>query len=61
MWRPRSYVTDALYGMLGVMAGAQGTMNNFIFGNERYQYYETIAGESGAGEGFEGATACRRT
>lgn len=42
-------VTDALYGALGVMAGAQGTMNNFTFGNERYQYYETIAGGSGAG------------
>ncbi len=42
-------ITDALYGALGVMAAAQGTMNNFTFGNERYQYYETIAGGSGAG------------
>jgi 5-oxoprolinase (ATP-hydrolysing) len=42
-------ITDALYGALGVMAGAQGTMNNFTFGNERHQYYETIAGGSGAG------------
>ncbi|OGA51120.1 MAG: 5-oxoprolinase [Betaproteobacteria bacterium RIFCSPLOWO2_12_FULL_62_13] len=42
-------VTDALYGALGVMAGSQGTMNNFTFGNARYQYYETIAGGSGAG------------
>src|SRR5690606_1743318 len=42
-------VTDALYGALGVMAAAQGTMNNFTFGNDRYQYYETIAGGSGAG------------
>ncbi|MFT0546764.1 hydantoinase B/oxoprolinase family protein [Allopusillimonas ginsengisoli] len=42
-------VTDALYGALGVMAGAQGTMNNFTFGNDRYQYYETISGGSGAG------------
>lgn len=42
-------VTDALYGALGFMSGAQGTMNNFTFGNERYQYYETIAGGSGAG------------
>ncbi len=42
-------VTDALYGALGVMAGAQGTMNNFTFGNNTYQYYETIAGGSGAG------------
>ncbi|WP_151633328.1 hydantoinase B/oxoprolinase family protein [Noviherbaspirillum aerium] len=42
-------ITDALYGALGVMAGAQGTMNNFTFGNARYQYYETISGGSGAG------------
>ena len=48
-------VTDALYGALGVMAASQGTMNNFTFGNDRYQYYETIAGGSGAGEGFDGA------
>jgi 5-oxoprolinase (ATP-hydrolysing) len=48
-------ITDALYGALGVMAAAQGTMNNFTFGNERYQYYETIAGGSGAGPGFDGA------
>jgi 5-oxoprolinase (ATP-hydrolysing) len=61
------YVTDALYGALGVMAGAQGTMNNFTFGNERYQYYETICGGSGAGvlgteaggrpQGFDGTDA----
>src|SRR5207248_11783149 len=42
-------VTDALYGALAVMAASQGTMNNFTFGNERYQYYETVAGGSGAG------------
>ena len=48
-------ITDVLYAALGVMAGAQGTMNNLTFGNERYQYYETIAGGSGAGPGFEGA------
>jgi len=42
-------ITDALYGALGIMASAQGTMNNFTFGNDRYQYYETIAGGSGAG------------
>ena len=47
-------ITNALYGALGVMAAAQGTMNNFTFGNARYQYYETIAGGSGAGEGFDG-------
>jgi 5-oxoprolinase (ATP-hydrolysing) len=47
-------ITNALYGALGTMAAAQGTMNNFTFGNARYQYYETIAGGSGAGEGFDG-------
>lgn len=47
-------ITDALFGALGAMAGAQGTMNNFTFGNERHQYYETIAGGSGAGPGFAG-------
>ena len=48
-------VTDALYGALGVMAASQGTMNNFTFGNARYQYYETVAGGSGGGPGFDGA------
>ncbi len=47
-------ITNALYGALGVMAAAQGTMNNFTFGNARYQYYETISGGSGAGEGYDG-------
>ncbi|WP_017874794.1 hydantoinase B/oxoprolinase family protein [Janthinobacterium sp. CG3] len=51
------YVTDALYGALGVMAASQGTMNNFTFGDERHQYYETIAGGSGAGPGFDGTAA----
>ncbi len=50
-------VTDALYGATGTLAAAQGTMNNFTFGNERYQYYETIAGGSGAGDGFDGTSA----
>jgi 5-oxoprolinase (ATP-hydrolysing) len=50
-------VTDALYGALGAMAASCGTMNNFTFGDERYQYYETIAGGSGAGDGFDGADA----
>jgi 5-oxoprolinase (ATP-hydrolysing) len=50
-------VTDALYGALGVMAGAQGTMNNFTFGNARHQYYETICGGAGAGPNFDGTTA----
>jgi len=48
-------VTDALYGALGAMGASQGTMNNFTFGNERHQYYETICGGAGAGEGFDGA------
>jgi 5-oxoprolinase (ATP-hydrolysing) len=47
-------VTDALYGALGAMGASQGTMNNFTFGNDRYQYYETISGGSGAGDGFDG-------
>ena len=50
-------ITDTLYGALGVMAASQGTMNNFTFGNERYQYYETICGGSGAGPGFDGTSA----
>jgi 5-oxoprolinase (ATP-hydrolysing) len=50
-------VTDALYGALSVMAAAQGTMNNFTFGNDRYQYYETICGGSGAGPDFDGTDA----
>ncbi|HEY9659337.1 MAG TPA: hydantoinase B/oxoprolinase family protein, partial [Allocoleopsis sp.] len=50
-------VTDALYGALGVMAASQGTMNNFTFGNDRYQYYETICGGSGAGATFDGTDA----
>jgi 5-oxoprolinase (ATP-hydrolysing) len=49
-------ITNALYGALGVMAASQCTMNNFTFGNARYQYYETIAGGSGAGEGFRGTS-----
>ena len=47
-------ITNTLYGALGIMAASQGTMNNFTFGNARYQYYETISGGSGAGEGFDG-------
>jgi 5-oxoprolinase (ATP-hydrolysing) len=50
-------ITDALYGAMGVMAAAQGTMNNFTFGNERYQYYETVSGGSGAGPDFDGTDA----
>ncbi len=55
-------VVNALFGALGVMAAAQGTMNNLSFGNERCQYYETICGGTGAGvladgSGFAGASA----
>ena len=50
-------IVDALYGALGVMAASQGTMNNFTFGSDRYQYYETICGGSGGGNGFNGTDA----
>jgi 5-oxoprolinase (ATP-hydrolysing) len=50
-------ITDALYGALGVLAAAQGTMNNFTFGDAAYQYYETICGGSGAGPDFDGTSA----
>jgi len=47
-------VTGALYAALGVMAEGSGTMNNVTFGNQQYQYYETVASGSGAGDGFDG-------
>ena len=50
-------ITDALYGALGLMGASQGTMNNFTFGNARYQYYETVCGGSGAGPDFDGTDA----
>ena len=50
-------IVDALYGALGVLAASQGTMNNLTFGNEKYQYYETICGGSGAGINFNGTDA----
>lgn len=50
-------IANALYGALGVMAAAQGTMNNFTFGNAQHQYYETICGGSGAGATFDGTDA----
>ena len=50
-------VVDALFGALGVVAAAQGTMNNLTFGNARHQYYETLCGGAGAGPGFDGASA----
>ena len=50
-------VTDTLFGALGVVAASQGTMNNFLFGNDTYQYYETVCGGSGAGPDFHGTSA----
>jgi 5-oxoprolinase (ATP-hydrolysing) len=50
-------VTDTLFGALGALAGAQGTMNNLNFGNAKYQYYETICSGSPAGPGFHGTDA----
>jgi 5-oxoprolinase (ATP-hydrolysing) len=50
-------ITGALYAALGVQAEGSGTMNNVSFGNERHQYYETVASGSGAGDGFCGASA----
>ena len=50
-------ITDALFGALGVLAASEGTMNNFTFGNAAHQYYETICGGAGAGNGFVGASA----
>ena len=50
-------VTNCLFGALGALAAAQGTMNNLTFGNDRYQYYETICSGSPAGPGFDGTDA----
>ncbi|GLQ06888.1 hydantoinase B/oxoprolinase family protein [Sneathiella chinensis] len=50
-------VTDALYGALGVLASSQGTMNNFLYGNDKYQNYETICGGTGAGPDHNGTSA----
>ncbi|MDH5381942.1 MAG: hydantoinase B/oxoprolinase family protein, partial [Cyclobacteriaceae bacterium] len=49
-------LTDTLFKALRVVACSQGTMNNFLFGNEQFGYYETICGGSGAGDGFNGAS-----
>ncbi|MDZ7824205.1 MAG: hydantoinase B/oxoprolinase family protein [Ahrensia sp.] len=50
-------VTNALFGAIGALGSSQGTMNNLTFGNERYQYYETICSGSPAGPGFDGVSA----
>ena len=59
MSRPARHVVDALYGALGVLADSQGTMNNFTFGDETRQYYETICG--GVGRGGRASTAPARS
>jgi 5-oxoprolinase (ATP-hydrolysing) len=50
-------VTDTLFGALKAIGSAQGTMNNLTFGDDAYQYYETICSGAPAGEGFSGAPA----
>ena len=50
-------LVDTLFGALGVIAGSQGTMNNFIWGNDKHQYYETICGGAGATPSADGASA----
>ncbi|WP_136797107.1 hydantoinase B/oxoprolinase family protein [Desulfosediminicola ganghwensis] len=50
-------ITDALFGALGVLASSQGTMNNFVYGNEKVQNYETICGGTGAGPDHHGTSA----
>jgi 5-oxoprolinase (ATP-hydrolysing) len=50
-------IADALLAAFGAAAASQGTMNNFTFGDDRHQYYETICGGAGAGPGFDGASA----
>jgi 5-oxoprolinase (ATP-hydrolysing) len=50
-------ITDTLYGALGTMGAAQGTMNNFVWGDDEFQYYETLCGGSGAGADFDGCDA----
>jgi 5-oxoprolinase (ATP-hydrolysing) len=50
-------LTDTILKALGIIACGQGTMNNVLFGNDSFGYYETICGGSGAGEGFNGTDA----
>ncbi len=50
-------IVEALFSAMNIMAQSQSTMNNVTFGSKHYQYYETIAGGSGAGNGFHGADA----
>ena len=53
------HVTNALFGAMGALANAQGSMNNLTFGNDTYQYYETICSGSPAGRMNDGARLCR--
>jgi 5-oxoprolinase (ATP-hydrolysing) len=50
-------ITDCLFGALDILASSQGTMNNFVYGNEMYQNYETICGGTGAGPDHPGTSA----
>lgn len=50
-------VVDTILGALQTIAASQGTTNSFTFGNDTFQYYETICGGAGAGDGFQGASA----
>ncbi len=50
-------LTDTLLKAFGVVAASQGTMNNTLFGNKKFGYYETVCGGCGAGDGFNGASA----
>jgi len=50
-------LVDTLLKALGLAACSQGTMNNVLFGNDRFGYYETVCGGAGAGPGFDGASA----
>ena len=50
-------IVDTILGALGLMGASQGTMNNLTFGNDQYQYYETLCGGAGAGPNFHGANA----
>jgi 5-oxoprolinase (ATP-hydrolysing) len=50
-------LTDTLLKAFGILAASQGTMNNTLFGNDKFAYYETVCGGCGAGEGFNGASA----
>jgi len=50
-------LTDTILKAFGIIAASQGTMNNTLFGNDKFAYYETVCGGCGAGKGFDGACA----